>query len=123
MCGATKFPVYKLPVEKDFDLLQNSPTFTAVVCSHKALKRKIIRYNENKELPPLNDFSVAVGMKPLVHNVHNTQLVYGMSSSAGRAQTPQEFSAKLMEVKENLRVEARLLTSRQPPLPSEQTPD
>jgi hypothetical protein len=123
MCDdAINSPVFKLPVEKVYDVLKNSSTFT-VACSCKTLKRKIAKYNKNRELPPLHDFGVAVGRKPLVPDNNIPQLVDGLSSSAGRAQTPHEFSTRLVEVNQNLRVERGLPLSLQPPLPSEKTLD
>jgi hypothetical protein len=49
---AIKPPVFKLPVEKVFDLLKNSSTFT-VVCSCKTLHMKITEYTKNSTFPPL----------------------------------------------------------------------
>jgi hypothetical protein len=71
----------------------------------------------------LKDFGVAVGRKPLAPDYNTPQHVDGLSSSAGRTQIHHEFSARLMEVCHNLRVEAALPTSLQPPPPSEKTLD
>jgi hypothetical protein len=70
-------PVFGLPVEKSFDLLKNSSTFT-VDCSCKTLQRKVANESKISALPPLNDFGVAVGRKPLTPDYHLCQLVVAL---------------------------------------------
>jgi hypothetical protein len=67
--------------------------------SDKTLQRKIAEYNKKSALPPLNDFGVAVGRKPLLlPDIHLPQLVVALTNSAGMTQTPHELSGRLMKM-------------------------
>jgi hypothetical protein len=111
--GNINSPIYQKPHKTVFRIMKQQQKFT-LACSYETLNRKISNYKMNNELPPLNDFGTRVGRKSVVPTSHLPKLVEGLSESAGRAQTPQEFAAKVAAVQESQRTEAGLPSSLQP---------
>jgi hypothetical protein len=104
-----------LAVENFCELFKNTSTYY-VTCNSKSLKRKIMKYNKNSELPWLSNFDIGWEgnhLYPINISIH--QLVDRLSSSAGRAQTPPDFNTNVMDVNLSLRLDAGLPTSLQPP--------
>jgi hypothetical protein len=101
------------PHKTVFHVIKQQQKFT-LACSQETRNQKISKYKINNQLPPINDFDTRNQRKSVVRTRHLPSLVEGPSESAGRAQTQEDFDAKLAAVQESQKTEAGLPSSLQP---------
>jgi hypothetical protein len=101
-----KSPALKLPVEKVFFGSVEELIYHHCCLYLQEPTKNITKYSKHWELPLSNFFVVAVERKPFLPDHNIPQFVDRLSSSAGRDQTPQDFSAGFVEINQSLRVES-----------------